>query len=499
MTTCSEGSPTPSPASRAEPRLRVSHEGACDLSEACRAFAEGAGIALLPWQVDMLSDWSELTAPLAEGGTFVCQRAGASVPRQAGKSVSGIVWAALLSSVLGYKVLWTDHNYSTTCEMLSRFRDIFGRRPGDQAARHRAYNRRVEAVNNKTAQESFEFSGGGVLAFSTRTKSAALGYSFDVVVYDEAQELTGEQVQAIAPTMSSGAMHNPQTVYLGTPTRAGSSAESFQDVREDAWAGGDRASDLCWTEYGVAEVGDVSDESRWPAANPSLGALANHSAIRMGMRSGMGELAFAQEYLGYWLPKVADAVLTPREWEACLTTCPPPDDAELHKTAYGVKFSPDGSTVALAACCQWHEGDVPHVELVELCPTSRGTSWLSGWLSERTHEACCVAIDGLSAADALCDRLREARVPRGYAVRPSSGEVIAAASMMLDAVRERQVTHIEGPALDASATRATRRRIGTRGGWGWGGDDSCAIEAASLALWAIKTSRRNPRRKQVVW
>ena len=110
-----------------------------------------------------------------------------------------------------------------------------------------------------------------------------------------------------------------------------------------------------------------------------------------------------------------------------------------------------------------------------------------------------MAIDGLAAADALCDRLAEARVPRGYAVRPRAGEVIAAASLMHEAIRSRQMTHIEQPALDESVTRATRRKIGSRGGWAWGGDASCPIEAASLALWALKTTKRNPKRKQVVW
>ncbi|MFQ9179658.1 MAG: hypothetical protein ACLR3C_06870 [Eggerthella lenta] len=71
-------------------------------------------------------------------------RNGASVPRQAGKSVDGIVWALFLAAVMGYKVLWTDHNYSTTCEMLDRFRKILGRRPNDSYG-VRAFNRLVGA------------------------------------------------------------------------------------------------------------------------------------------------------------------------------------------------------------------------------------------------------------------------------------------------------------------------------------------------------------------
>ena len=36
------------------------------------------------------------------------------------------------------------------------------------------------------------------------------------------------------------------------------------------------------------------------------------------------------------------------------------------------------------------------------------------------------------------------------------------------------------------------------GGWGFGGDNSCPIESCSLALWGVKTSKRNPGRKMLV-
>ena len=141
------------------------------------------------------------------------------MPRQAGKSHDAIIWAAFLVLEMGYSVLWTDHNYSTTCEMLARIRKIFGKRVGDPDA-HRAINRRVSDAKSKTAQESYEFANGGVLCFSTRTDSASLGYSFDVIIYDEAQLLTKSQAQTLNPTTTHAPHKNSQLVYVGTPTRA---------------------------------------------------------------------------------------------------------------------------------------------------------------------------------------------------------------------------------------------------------------------------------------
>lgn len=485
--TRSGASPRPSP-SGPEPRLRLAQPYAETLGKAVTESARLMGYSLLDWQAEQIADW----AAVNPDGTWVHTRCGSSVPRQAGKSVDGIVWAATLSALMGYKVLWTDHNYATTCEMLERFRDIFGARKDDPARGVPSLNRLVTATNSKTAQEWFKFRGGGVLAFSTRTKSAALGFSFDVVFYDEAQELTGAHVQAIMPTTTSGAKHNPQTLYLGTPTRAGSAAEVFQNLRAQAWAGGADASDICWLEYGVSELGDVADEERWREANPSLGHHADIKAIRSACRT-MTPLEFAQEYLGFWLPKVADAVLTDEEWRSCLIGA---EEApkEGGRVAYGVKFSPDGATVALAAARRT-DGGSTHVELVAYKPTTSGVGWLAEWLSSRAGRACCVAVDGLSGAGTLCERLSASRVPRTYVVRPRAVDAVDAASMTLEAVRQRQLTHIEGEALDMSATTSTRRPIGKNGGWGWGGQDPTPIEAASLALWAATTSKRDPVRK----
>lgn len=472
--------------SPAKPRLHVARPYTRDMSAPVAAAARLAGIDLLPWQVELLRDWSAID----DDGKFVHHRCGASIPRQAGKSVDGIVWVLSLACFMGYKVLWTDHNYSTTCEMLDRFRDVLGRKVADESAEYPRFNASLTEVNNKTAQEYFKFKSGGVLAFSTRTKKAKMGFSFDVVVYDEAQELRHEHTQIITPTMTSGAMGNPQELYLGTPTRAGSTAEVFQGVRAEAWSD-DPPKDLCWTEYGVDEVGDIYDESRWATVNPSLGYIANYAAIRLGLPPNLDELAFAQEYLGYWLPKVADAVIDPDEWRGCEVS---KEDApkEGGRVAYGMKFSADGSAFALAAARRTDGGAV-HVELVMNGSTSKGPSEPASWIAARSHAASCCVIDGLSGADSLVDAIGKA--PRHYVVRPGAGDVIAAADMMLAAIRGGTMTHLDDPALNLSATTATRRAIGSRGGWGWGGDNSTPIEAASLALWGAKTSKRNPARK----
>lgn len=469
------------------PRLRVSQPYELDYSNEVAQVAKLAGINLTNWQISLMKDWSAHRPD----GQFVHRRCGSSIPRQAGKSVDGIVWCVFLLAIMGYSILWTDHNYATTCEMLRRFQEIFGKKPNDLDSKYPNFNDLVERVSNRTAQEAIFLKNGGLICFSTRTKSAALGYSFDIVVYDEAQELKTEHMQAIQPTTSAGAHHNTQAIFLGTPTRAGSNAEVFSDMHDEAWK--NPLDDMCWIEYGVDEVGDVLDETRWPEANPSIEeGVADINAIRTGIRAFKSDvLAAAQEYLGYWLPKVANALIGRDEWLSCqIKTSEAPKEGLI---AYGVKFSVDGSEVALCVAIKPPE-EKPHIELVKVVRMSEGTTWLANWLKERVNVGACVAIDGKAGSGALIEKILD--TPSAFRRVMKTQEIITAASMFLEAIQSKQITHIEQPAFEMSVTSATKRRIGNDGGWGFGGDTSCVIEAATQALWAVNTTKRNPNRKQ---
>lgn len=470
------------------PRLRVAQPYGMHYANEVKEVAALAGIEQTNWQVDLIKDWSAHTPD----GQWIHRRCGGSIPRQAGKSVDGIVWCVFLLAILGYGILWTDHNYSTTCEMLRRFQEIFGKKPNDKDAKFKFFNDLVERVSNRTAQEAIFLKNGGFICFSTRTKSAALGFSFDIVVYDEAQELKTEHMQAIQPTTTSGAHHNTQAIFLGTPTRAGSNAEVFSDMHIEAWE--NPLDDMCWIEYGVDEVGDVLDETRWPEANPSIDeGVADMNAIRTGIRAFKSDvLAAAQEYLGYWLPKVANALISKKEWLACQIE--PEESPKEGRIAYGVKFAPDGSEVALAAAIKPKSG-ISHVELVCIESMAKGTTWLADWLAERPCRASCVAVDGKAGTGMLSEKLID-RVPSKYYRVMKTQDAITASSMMLEAIQNNEITHIESPALDESVLGATKRKIGDSGGWGFGGDTSCAIEAAANALWAVTTTKRDPNRKQ---
>lgn len=456
------------------------------------------GYPAQPWQRAMLLD---IGARSDDGTCYVNPVIGGSIPRQCGKSIVGIVWCIYRAMAEGATVLWTDHNYSTTCEMYRRFRTILGTKAHDPTARYPQFNARISYCSAKTAQEAFFFkpprpgAPEGSIHFATRTKSASLGYSFDLVVYDEAQELTSEQEQVILPTTTSGALHDLQFLYLGTPTRPGSQGTSFRELRADALAG---AEDTCWWEWGVDEIGDVDDEERWRSVHPALeSGVADIRAIRVGRRR-LGAFGFAQEYLGYWFDaKVQNALIQKKEWEACATAEAPKGTP----AAYGVKFSPDGGTVAVAVALRC--GAKMHIELAEVAPTVHGISALVRAIAHDTTGAIW-RVDGKSGAQTLIERVAAERralgedMPELDIEQVRVSEVTAYAQSFLDAVHEGTLEWYLGPessedgcapdALTESVLTVTRRRIGSMGSWGFGGDNPTPAEAAAIAHWAAQTA-----------
>lgn len=454
-------------------------------ADACAAMMERWYVPPTAWGYEMLRDWGACDA----SGQFVHRRNGASIVRQAGKSTDAVGWAAFQASQLGLNVLYSAHNYSTTSLMLERFRSIFGRKPGDPKAEHKDANSLLIDCDNSTSKESMTFRGGNVLCFSTRTEAAKLGYSFDVIYYDEAQELTAGQQRILLATTSSSPHHNPQSIYIGTPKRPGRPGDQFEPMREEAW--GDPQDDLCWWEYGIDEpVDDVMDEELWASINPSIReGVADLNAIRMGMRQLInapgGMQTINQEYLGWWMPKgkAAGGVIDAAAWDARAidpALAPGPADAPA---VFAIKFAQDGSAGCVAACRHPH-GEPAHVEVVDERPMSYGMEWFVNFCESRPEST--FVLDGGGLAQDLNNRLVRDEFDEDLIVRPSAQDVATACAGFLDAVASGWLSHIGQPGLDASAKGVAKRPIG-RSGFGFvgiEGADALPAEACALAVWA---------------
>lgn len=436
-------------------------------------------------------EWQEyvLTALLArdEDDKYQFHAIALTVPRQNGKS-----WDVLARCLYGLvadgeRILYTCQHGDTSDEMFRRLSEIF------EDDENEALKDLLKNVRKTNGQQAIYLKNGGYIRFTTRTNSLARGKSYDVIIYDEAQELTESQQAASLFAISASRKHNTQIIYLGTPPDPSCTGDVFTHLHDAAHEGEKGA--IPWIEWGVSEIGDIYDKKRWRRVNPSLNKLIDETAIEGELTTSKD--TFARERLGWWSKHVKHtAAIVPGDWEK--TSIKAIGDAYRSKSALAVKFSMDGSRFTVSGCKSNGKGEFA-IEVVKAGTTEDGTKQLAEYLFERASEHSCVVIDGLAGSDALCEHLSELKAPRGYVIRPSGGNVSAATTGFVDGLADGSVKHTKQSSLDESAKHSIKRPIGQKGGWGFDCPmpyDSTPIESAALALWGIRNTKRNPKRKQ---
>jgi hypothetical protein len=434
----------------------------------------------MPWQPHLL----DVMLARDERDQFIAKTMGISVPRQNGKS--WVVRARCFYGALsGEKILYTCQHGDTSDEMFQRLAEPF--EDEDEPELHAL----LKTVRKTNGQQAIRLNNGGLIRFTTRTDSLARGKTYDVLIYDEAQDLTNSQQAASLPAISAGAKHNPQTIYLGTPPAPENKGTVFRDLHD---AVHDGRSEMAWVEWAASEIGDKTDRARWYECNPSLGTLIDISAVE-GECQQMQPDVFARERLGWWSPVggVQNVALDGSKWLECQRDAGTTEG----KLAFGVKFTADGGTVAIS-WARAVKGGSSYVELYDVQGAGGGTANIADMLLRNKDEIAAVCIDGKTGAAALVQRLHDGRFPK-KAIIPSSAAVVqSAATMLRDEVNAGTLGHIASPALDESAMKSVRRDIG-HDGWGFGdgaNSISAPIESASLALYAARTTRRDPQRVQ---
>ena len=456
-----------------EPSERIRPKYLDSDGEDAAALLAVGNLILDPWQSDILCDWMALS----KNGKWLSKTCGGSVPRQNGKT--GLIQGRAEAGMLMYneQVIYTAHLQKTATETFEEMASFF------DSAKLRKY---VKDIKTALGREQIILNSGARVKFLARTRNGGRGQHGDLLIFDEAQEVD-ESVQAsFIPAISASL--NPQTIYIGTPPEPESTGTVFRTIRDRALAG--KTDKTAWFEFSVKSIGDVTDQNRWAETNPALGRRIMLSTIE-GECEQMPPDTFARERLGWWTPIVeqkADLAIDKQAWSECCSNETKPEG----KTAYGVKFTPDGSMVCLCGAVLPQDGPA-RISLIEQKPTGYGIQWLADWLNDRYLKASCVVIDGRNGVDVLVDKITSTWRYKGSVIRPSTKDVIAAVGTLTNGINEKTVTWYEQQeALNESAITSIKRPIG--GGFGFGGDFSAPIEACSLALWGAKTSKRDPNR-----
>lgn len=438
-----------------------------------RDTAAGFGVTFDPWQ----DGAGRVILAKRADGSYACTVGGVvlSIPRQVGKTflIGAIIFALCLLNP-GTTVLWTAHRVRTANETFQKMR-AFSLRP--KVRPH------VDDPVLANGEQTIKFFNGSRILFGARERGFGRGFDdVDIVVFDEGQILTENAIDDMLP--ATLVARNPLVFFVGTPPKPSDPSEVFRAKRDDALSGEDE--DTALIEFSADPGADPEDRKQWAKANPSFPGRTSESAI-LRLKKNLTPESFAREVLGLWDEDDADEIPSAIDMDRW---------ARLHGTApdgvavFGVKFSADGASVALAGAIRPETGPL-HIEGIDHRPVAAGTKWLVDFLAARK---ALVVIDGRAGSGALAAALRRAKVPTSRVKRPTTDEAITAHAGFVEAVRAGDITQPDDDALTEAAEVAVRRPIGNQGGWGFQGrtpdDDVTLIESAVLAHWGANTKKK---------
>ena len=475
------------------PRIRIEPDRVDTDGIGAAMLMEEYGVRLDDWQRMVLDCWLGKDA----SGHYTVTSAGLCVARQNGKNVAIEAREFYGLVINGERIIHNAHQVKTCKRAFYRLLSMFTDKE------HPEITRLVKNIRRTNGEEGIELYNGGMIEFSARTRQASRGFDgISLVVFDEASFLTDEQIEAVMSVLSASATGTRQLIYTGTPPDSLCQEDVFRRLRKACVEASekDEISSSSWHEWSVPDGNleklDTSDKKLWYQCNPALGVRLTEKFTEEEFKT-LDKAGFARERLGWWntppSENIEQAYVIDKEaWQACVSDDPKPDG----KTAYGVKFTADGSLVCLCGAVIPPHGKA-RISLIQLQPMGYGLNWLAEWLNERYSKASCVVIDGRNGAEVLVDKIADTWRFKGSIIRPSAMDLTASVGLLLNEIAEHDVTwYREQEVLNDSALSSTKRKIGQ--GFGFGGANSAPIEACALALWGAKTCKRDPSKKMKI-
>lgn len=476
------------------PRLHVVPPADRTFGDLAADLAAEYGLDADPWQRLILDDW------LAERrGKWASLTCGLSVPRQNGKNATLEVRELFGMVGRGEKILHTAHQVKTAQKHFRRLKHFFGAKVDDPGARFPELNALVSEVRNVNGQEAIYLANGGSVEIVARSQGSGRGFTVDVIVCDEAQDMSDDDQEALLSTSSASPLRNPQWLYTGTPPGPKAVGEVFTRIRAEALSG--KATRHCWHEWSCEPGVDPGDRTAWRESNPGLPSGRLQLAVVEGERANLSDAGFLRERLGVWESTGSKAVISSDMWRAV------GDDYSIavDRFALGVEVAPDMERASVALAGQRSDGSWH----VELDMARDGVEWVAPYvdaLLRANPQIRGVGVDaGSPAKDLIEKRSTGDWFFKGSEVRiipPTVRDLGGACSSLLAGVVGGTVRHIRQGQLGTAVAGAGKRRLGDTGLWVWSRSsaavDITPVQAVTLALWVARLEKihRRPLRRR---
>lgn len=451
----------------------------------------------------MLDPWQELSLDalfsVDSFGQWVCTEFGELVARQNGKG------DILSPAELAHLYLWpkpngepktivhTAHQFKTAREAFLKLQRAIKSSP--------ALIGEISRISTSHGEEGFELANGNRLLYLARSRNSGVGFTTDVLIIDEAQEMGQEALDALLPTMS--AVENTQIIFTGTVPDELNNSEVWEGVRDRGRAGIDPRQG--WIEFTPDGSDDPDraakinrlDPEVWAQANPGLG-------YRPGLATSIGDEAlrmdpesFGRQRLSIWPNRRPEETVRLSEL-----------DLDVWRNTAGPEWSVggDGAVIALALGRGGGYatiGKAVRVDsdqiAVEHHKTDRQTRWVVADVKALKTELgdALVVLDPKNAAPILSalDAAKIKYLPMNL------DEIAAAHSQFIEYVNAGLVPHRDQPEVTKSLEHATTRPLG-RAGFTWEPSDPAKpvsmAQVVTWALWGVLKSESTPRRQRPI-
>lgn len=327
---------------------------------------------------------------------------------------------------------------------------------------------------SKSGGQIIRVRNGGMINFATRTRSAGLGLTYDILGIDEAQELTNEQFNAIKPTITTS--EDPRILLTGTPPTQFSVGDVWETLK--------RSNPEVFSHYGISKYSKkIDDPKLWREGMPSLGYLFTEEDVQGMVASTVDVLDFNIQFLGWWPDNSLKRSFSASIWEKGKITGNEARD-RFGSKAYSVGVKSDDNNARVSVVVAFEDNNQYYIQGVDSRPLSEGIAWVEEFLSSRKN-LVNVWVDG-----SIRNQVSRFGVKDTKAV--TTREFFSSTFELQQVFDEGRLVHTNQPALTQSFLNATQRKWGKSGSFGYSSlvesVSANMVEAAALAIGACAAS-----------
>lgn len=450
-------------------------EGSTERGDGAILLASRVRKTQMPWQRDAM----HAILSMAPDGLWTHPDCCIIVPRQNGKSLILVLRALYGLFKLGERIIYTSQLWPTAEDAYKRLWAIIKSRPSLKS----------RVVKNTCSQGKgyIELDSGAKIVFCTRSNDSGRGFDeVDLVVYDEAYNLTEGEIAALSFTQM--ASKNAQTIYASSAVNAEQhpNGSVLAAIRKRGLA---KEEALYFAEFMAPDEMPRDEEATWQYANPSYGVIQKASMIRKLMRgfsTPKGRKSFDVEALGRGDWPAEEEVTTWSVIPELMWTDLVDERPELTgPIALGMDRTLDRKWWVIAAAQRTVEGRI-HVEIGYFQSAAQAevvdflVDIVTAW------DPCALATDANSPAKVLEPLLLTAGVEL---IKTTGNQAVQMCGGLYDDAESKVLSHSNQPVLNDAVEGAVKRFL-PQGDWALDkrGDTIVApMVAAGLARWALLT------------